>query len=87
LKAYQTADELAAAERAARATARGPTTLGRSPSEIETELVVAAQRQRAEAIAAAEATAAVFQRAEAMATAKARAESEATALLEKARQE
>jgi hypothetical protein len=55
--------------------------VGPSLEQIRTELLVAAQRRRAEEAAAAEANAAMFQKAEAIRVAREAAQAEATALL------
>jgi hypothetical protein len=78
VEASRKAEEQVVAESAARASARGPTVVGRSYAEIATGNV---QHQRVEAAKMEEATAAVYQRAAVVAETKAQAQAEATALL------
>jgi hypothetical protein len=84
VEARRKTHEQVAAERAARASAKGPTICGRSQAEIETELLFAAQRRLADEAAGAAANAEMYQRAKTVTPSRAAAQAEATALLEKA---
>jgi hypothetical protein len=81
IAAGQKAAQQVAAEATARAAAQGPTVVGRSSAEIETELLIAIQRRRASAATADEAAAKYYQAADARKTARANAQAEATVLL------